>query len=111
MRLHSRYFSMQNLETTVDQGAAEMLFKGVLLCFTFMKNNPTTDYMQRFTKVSNVRLRMAELLSRIHSGHCKVASAIRKSGVRESHYTSLIMERVPSAVQRYYPLKYIYLGE
>lgn len=89
MRLHSRYFSMQNLETTVDQGAAEMPFKGVLLCFTFMKNNPITDYMQPFTMVSNVCLRIAELLSGIHSGHCKVASVIRKSGVRESNYTSL----------------------
>ncbi len=39
MRLHSCYFSKQNLETTVvDQGMLEMLFKGVLL-LAICKNN------------------------------------------------------------------------
>ena len=39
MRLHSCYFSKQNLETTVvDQGMLEMLSKGVLL-LEIGKNN------------------------------------------------------------------------
>ena len=39
MRLHSCYFSKQNLETmVVDQGMLEMLFKGVLL-LAICKNN------------------------------------------------------------------------
>ncbi len=39
MRLHSCYFSKQNLETmVVDQGMLEMLFKGVLL-LAMCKNN------------------------------------------------------------------------
>jgi hypothetical protein len=39
MRLHSCYFSKQNLETTVvDQGTLEMLFKGILP-LAICKNN------------------------------------------------------------------------
>ena len=39
MRLHSCYFSKQNLETTVvDQGMLELLFKDVLL-LAMCKNN------------------------------------------------------------------------
>ena len=42
MRLHSCYFSKQNLETTiVDQGMLEMLFKGVLL-LAILKNDSST---------------------------------------------------------------------
>ena len=42
MRLHSCYFSKQNLETTVvDQGMLEMLFKGALL-LAMCKNNAST---------------------------------------------------------------------
>ena len=42
MRLHSCYFSKQNLETTVvDQGMLEMLFNGALLLAMF-KNNAST---------------------------------------------------------------------
>ena len=42
MRLHSCYFSRQNLETTViDQGMREMLFKGALL-FGSWKNDIST---------------------------------------------------------------------
>ena len=40
MRLHSCYFSKQNLETTVvDQGMLEMLFKGVLLLAIWKNDN------------------------------------------------------------------------
>ena len=61
MRLHSCYFSKQNLETTVvDQGMLEMLFKGVLLlamCKAMCKNNASPpDYMHPFTMVSNDNL-------------------------------------------------------
>ena len=54
MRLHSCYFSKQNLETTVvDQGMLEMLFNGSSFML-FRKNEISTpDYMQLFTKVSN----------------------------------------------------------
>jgi hypothetical protein len=42
MRLHSCYFSRQNIErTVVDQGMLEMLFKGVLLLAIY-KNNAST---------------------------------------------------------------------
>ena len=42
MRLHSCYFSKQNLETTVvDQGMLEMLFNGALL-LAMCKNNAST---------------------------------------------------------------------
>ena len=42
MKLHSCYFSKQNLETTVvSQGMLEMLFKGVLL-LEICKNNASS---------------------------------------------------------------------
>ena len=51
MRLHSCYFSKQNLETTVvDQGILEMLFNGALLLGSLKNDTSTSDYMQPFSK-------------------------------------------------------------
>ena len=57
MRLHSCYFSKQNLETTVvDQGMLELLFKDVLLLAMCKNNASPPDYMHPFTMVSNDNL-------------------------------------------------------
>lgn len=51
MRLHSCYFSKQNLETTVvNQGMLKMLFKGILPLGNLKINISTPDYMQPFSK-------------------------------------------------------------
>jgi hypothetical protein len=57
MRLHSCYFSKQNLETTVvDQGMLEMLFKGILLLAYVKIMVLPHDYMHPFIIVSNDNL-------------------------------------------------------
>ena len=49
MRLHSYYFSRQNLETTVvDQGMLKMLFKGILPPGNLKNDISNSDYMQPF---------------------------------------------------------------
>ena len=51
LRLHSYYFSRQNIETTVvDQGMLKMLFKGILPLGNLMNDISTSDYMQPFSK-------------------------------------------------------------
>ena len=88
MRLHSCYFSKQNLETTVvGQGMLEMLFKGVLLLAIVRIMVLLHDYMHPFTRVSNSHRGSGGTC--IYSGHCKVPDINRKSSVRESHYTSI----------------------
>ena len=62
MRLHSCYFSKQNLETTVvDQGRLEMLFKGVLLLAMCKNNGSPPDYMHPLNMVSNDNLPISTL--------------------------------------------------
>ena len=88
MRLHSCYFSKQNLETTVvSQGMLRMLFKGILLLASW-KNDSSTPRLY-VTVHQSVKFSMMVGGTYIYSGHCKVPDINRKSSVREGHYTSI----------------------
>jgi len=83
MRLHSCYFSRQNLETTVvNQGMLKKLFKGILPLGNLKNDISISDYMQPFSKCQICMYHAC-----IYSGHCKVLATNRKPGVRESHYS------------------------
>ncbi len=79
MRLHSCYFSKQNLETTVvDQGMLKMLFKGVLL-LAIWKNDSSTPRLYA-TIHQGVKLSHIDQVSIQAIVRCLTSTASQVSG-------------------------------